>query len=208
MLIPKANIKIPNLYPTETIEINDEKIVINEYKPADKPYVIAIQRVQKQIRPIMKKIGELESEINEISQSNEGAPLTDKQLKEQGLLERIYEINDEVEDLQLDVEGINDQLVFGDSETDEPNGPAYILAQRGLKRFYYSDKTTSELDELDDIPVGSGYITLIANTMINLAKPPSGLERSLMLRQKELEEADKGKSGRSKGKRTSRRKKN
>jgi hypothetical protein len=203
----KAPIKIPKLYPTQKIEIEGNTIEIRGYKPIDKPYVISIQHIQKQIRPIMKKVGELQSEIEEISRDEKGNQLSDKELKDLGVFDRIYEISDEIQDSTLEVEEITSKLVDGDSDTDKMDGPAYHLAQRGVKRFYYPNLSSGELDEMDDIDIGRYYASLIANTMISLANPPSSIERSIQARKRELEEADKGKQGKLKGKPTSPQKK-
>jgi len=191
----KAPIKIPSLYPQETIELGGNKITLREYKPMDKPLVFAIEEIQKKTRPIIQKVGEFQAEIMEISQDNDGNALSDSELKEKGLLDRIYEITDKVQDMELELRRIADELIDGDNGTDELNGPAYLLAQRGLKRFYYPDTPTSKLDEIDDIELGRSYVTPITNIMIKLANPPRGIEKSIMQKQKELEEAGKGKPG-------------
>lgn len=188
----RAPIKIPKLYPEETITIGKEKIVIREYKPMDKPFVIAIQALQKELQPVMKKIGELQVKINKLILDEDGNQISDKELEEKGIIDEVYKITDEVNNLKEDIDKVADQLIEGDSEEDEFAGPAYFLAQRGLKRFYYPDTTSTELDELPNIEIGKRYVTIISNTMIELANPPSGLEQSIRFEERKKAD-DKGK---------------
>ena len=202
----KSPIKIPKLYPTETVEIEGNKIELKGYKAADRPYVILIEKIQGDIHSILRKITELQSEITPLMHDEEGNLRSDEDLKKDGTLDRVYEITDKANALQPEVNEVTDRLIFGDSESDEMEGPSYLLAQRGLKRFFYPGQTTSEIDELPDIEIARQHVMLVANTMISLSNPPKGLQKSIEDRMREDEKAaGKGKSP--KGKRTSRSKK-
>jgi hypothetical protein len=205
-------IKIPKLYPTETIEIEGNKIELQGYKAYDHPLVLTIEAIQRgEIRPILKKVTEMQRELTEMGTDEEGNTISNKELKENGNYQKAMDISDEIIILMDKVREIEDRLIQGDIEEgscDEMKGPAAILTQRGLKRFYYPNTPYLELDEIDDIEIGRKYIIPITNTIIAISKPPIGLERSIKAREEEEGEdraTDKGKS--SKGKNTSRSKK-
>lgn len=213
----KSPIKIPKLYPTETVEIEGNKIELRGYKAGDRPYVILIEQIQLDMNPILKEIGEFQVEIMALIQDDTGKQFTDEELKEAGTLDRVLEITDQVNALKLKVDEVSDRLIFGDSESDEMEGPGYLLAQRGLKRFFYKDcpefkeakredRLIEYIDSLPDIEIARQHVMLVANTMISLSNPPKGLQKSIEDRMREDEKAaGKGKSP--KGKRISRSKK-
>lgn len=179
----KSPIKIPKLYRTETIEIEGNKIEISGYKPADKEYEIAI-------RHIRKEVADLQKETNEITLKEDGSLKDDSEVSEEEL-NRVQEIYQKIIEIQ-------DAMIYGDPDRenkDRMEGPIGKLAQRGLKRFYYPNKTSSELDEINDIDIGEEYITMISSIMIALSKPPSGLEQSIQARKEEDKKngSDKGK---------------
>lgn len=164
----KASIKKPNLYPTETIEIGDEKIVLSGYKPFDRPLEI-------QIRHLRLKAIELQIKINKIVRDEDNNTKPDKDLTEEEA-KSLIEVYNELDELG-----------------DDMDDACMLLAQRGLKRFYYPDKTSSELDEIDDIKIPMGYASMIADKMIKLSNPPSEVEKSLEFLKKQEKADDKGK---------------
>ncbi|BDZ68601.1 hypothetical protein [Methanobacterium ferruginis] len=191
----KTPIKIPNLYPEEEIIIVGNSVKIKGYKPADKPYEIQIRHLRTQALEVQKKVNEIiRKEDNTIKPD---AELTDDEMKR---LKKLHE----------EILNIGDFIIYGDPERenqDQMEGPAWKLAQRGIKRYYYPDKTSSELDEIEDIELAEGHVKQIANIMIRLSSPPSGLERSIQARKKEQEKNGAGKGKQSKGKNTSQHKK-
>lgn len=204
----KPQIKIPKLYPTETIEIEGNKIELRGYKPSDRPLAILIETIQQDMNPIIREVGKLQTELTSLTIDEDGKELNDEELRESGKLDRVYELTDEANTLTLKINEISDRLIYGDLEnpSDEMEGPGYLLAQRGLKRFYFPGVISSELDEIEDIEIARQHVMLIANTMISLSNPPSGVQKSIEHRQRENEKAA-GKGKQSKGKRTSRSKK-
>jgi len=202
----KPGMKIPKLYPTETIEIEGNKIELRGYKAADRPYVIFIEKIQMDMNPLLKEVGKFQSEILSLIEDDEGHQFTDEELEANGTLEKVLQITEEVNKVKLKIDEVGDRLIFGDSETDEMEGPGYLLAQRGLKRFFYPGQTSSELDTIEDIEIARQHVMLVANTMISLSNPPKGLQKSIEFKQREDGKAA-GKGKRSKGKRTSQSKK-
>ncbi|MDY9922794.1 hypothetical protein [Methanobacterium sp.] len=187
----KAPIKIPNLIPVEKLEIANNQVTISGFKASDKVYEIAIQHIRK--RGL-----ELQAKVNKIIFTEEDID-GKKELRRRNDIDISEEERNEILKLMNDVDDLDYQLVYGDKEDqideDRMNGPMALLAQRGLKRYYYPGKTSSELDEIDDIEITEGDVKAIANTMINLTKPPSGLEKSIQAREREntKKDADKGK---------------
>lgn len=205
----KAPIKIPKLYPTETIEIEGNKIELRGYKAADRPYVILVETIRKDLTPLLKELGDIERELESLRADDTGKKYSDEELEEMGALDKVFELTNTIVDLQLKMDEIGSKLIYGEpnpEDEDEMNGPGYILAQRGLKRFYYPNTPTSELDEIEDIEIARQHIMLIANTMISLSNPPRGLQKSIENKIREDKKAaGKGKSQR--GKKASRQKK-
>lgn len=177
----KAPNKIPKLYPTETIEIEGNKIELRGLKPSDKEYEIIIRKLRNEA------IG-LQIQTNRIIRDEENNTKPDKDLSEEDS-SKLVEIYNELDD-------IGDQM-------DEV---CMFLAQRGLKRFYYPGKTTSELDEIEDIEIIPGHAKTIADKMIKLSNPPEGLKKSIEAAEKEKADG-KGKSEKSVGRKTSQSKK-
>lgn len=204
----KSPIKIPKLYPTETVEIEGNKIELRGYKAADRPYVILIETIQKEMPRILTEMGKLQSEYESIALKNDGKKFTDEELEKDGTLEPVLELASKLSDLKLKMDEVGDRLIYGENESDEDEmeGPGYLLAQRGLKRFFYPGQTTSEIDKLPDIEIARQHVMLVANTMISLSNPPKGLQKSIEDKMREDEKAaGKGKSPKGKG--TSRSKK-
>jgi hypothetical protein len=195
----KPRIKIPKLVPKEIIEIEGNKIELNGYKPYDYPLVLSIEAIHKEnLRPLLKKVGEMEREIQDIAVDKEGNTIPDEELKKNGKYDRIIDISDEILISMDKLKEIEDVLIYGNDEDvsmDEMKGPASILTQRGLKRFYYSqDMEPQELDAIPDIEIGRKYIIPITNTIIELSKPPLGLEYSIKAKEESNRATDKGKS--------------
>lgn len=186
----KAPIKIPDLVPAETLEIGGQKVTISGFKASDKVYEIAIKHIKNQGLEIQARLNKVLLIEEEIEGEKTLRRKNDNELTEEEK-DLILGFMDEVEDLDY-------KLVYGDNEDlvneDRMSGPMALLAQRGLKRFYYPNTTSSKLDEIEDIKITEGDTKLIANTMINLAKPPSGLEKSILDKKRQEEKAaDKGK---------------
>lgn len=177
----KAPIKIPKLYPTETIEIEGNKIVINGMKAADKPFEIAVRHLRNQAIKI-------QAQLNRIVKDDKDNLIPDRDLSDESL-DEVIKLRERLEDIMDDFIYIKD-----DNGDYELGGPLYLMAQRGIKRFYYPDKNFDELDSLKDIPLVEGDIKLIANTMMGLSEPPRGLERSIdFAARKAKKDGDKGK---------------
>lgn len=187
----KAPIKIPNLYPEKTLEINGKKVIISAFKPSDKVYDIAIEHVREEGLKIQAKLNKIIYKEEEV----EG----EKVVKIKKDWEYSEDERNEISKLKEEINELDYQLVYGDKDDphvdERMSGPMALLAQRGLKRFYHPNKSSEKLDAIDDIPITEGDVKLIANTMIGLTKPPSGLEKSIQAREREnaKKDADKGK---------------
>jgi len=172
----RARIKIPQLCPTEKIKIEGNKIELRGYKAADKEFEIAVKHLRNEAMIVQGK-------LNRIIRTEEGEIKPDKDFTEEEFQDLI-KLYDEIDE-------IANQMLY--DENGEMKGPLALLAQRGLKRFYYPGKTSSELDEIEDIEITEGDAKLIGNTMISLANPPRGLKKSIQAVEKEQDD-DKGKS--------------
>jgi hypothetical protein len=205
----KAPIKIPKLYPTETISIEGNNIELRGYKAAERPYVILIETIQKEMPPLLTHIGGIEKEIQSLTQDEEGNRYSDEELESMGALDKVLNLTNKITDIKLRIDEVSDKLIYGETNPENPDemsGPGYLLAQRGLKRFYYPNMSTTELDEIEDIEIARQHVMLIANTMISLSNPPKGLQKSIEDKvREEKKAAGKGKSTR--GKKASRGKK-
>lgn len=171
------SLTIPELYPTETIEIAGHEIKLKGYKVEDKEFEI-------QIRHLRNEAIQIQIATNKIIRDKEDKIKPDQDLTEEEL-EKLGQLHNKLDDI-----------------ADQMDEVCMLLAQRGLKRFYYDeDKTAEELDEIKNISLPPGYAKMIADKMIILSNPPVGVEKSIKAAKKQKAD-DKGKSGKSAGKRT------
>lgn len=152
---------IPELYPTETIKIADHEIKLKGYKVEDKEFEI-------QIRHLRNQAIQIQIATNKIIRDDENQIRPDKDLTDKDL-EKLAELHNKIDDI-----------------ADHMDEACMLLAQRGLKRYYYDEElTATELDKLEDIKLPPGYAKMIADKMIILSNPPLGVEKSIQAAEKE-----------------------
>lgn len=163
------------------IEGNSQKIEIRGYRPIDLPYVLKIQQLQDELPQLLSKATIFKGLIDSLMKNvGENQEVTEENIEEK-LVEKLSKMDDSSyseEDLK--------QLKLASDEVRKVENElmkySALLAQRGLKRFYYQDeqdykdaaeknKLADYLDKLPDVEVDMDHLKNIAILMMRLGAP-------------------------------------
>lgn len=138
-----TEIEIPKLYRTETLDINGNKVEIKGYRGNDYAHVRTLEKIGT-------RVSELSIKLNRLT-TNKTEDTTDSDWSKDELKE-LNKLQNEMIDIKADMQKI-----------------VYILAQRGIKRFYYPGLNTGEIDKKPDIEVDEVDITRIHQVMAKIS---------------------------------------
>lgn len=189
-------VDIPNLYPEQELIINGNPVLIGSYSGYDTTYTVPLQQCKTQLPELIRKVSIFKNIQNKINaQKKDNAELQD---------EDVMTYLQEMDDDDFSDEEIH-ELMEATDKVHELNAQieeySELLAQRGLKRFYYKDEPEyiqadidnnlkNYLDSLPTIKASMDDFKRIANTMIELGGPSEKLLRA---------GADKGKPKKKRG---------
>ncbi len=145
-----TEIKIPKLYKTQIVNIEGTDVEIRGYRFIDNEIIVLIRQLTHDLAKLKRKTDKLVTD-----ETKKDAEYTDEEY------DKIQESWKELERLRTDLEGLQ-----------------YKLAQRGLKRAFYTDPkknyTSEELDELPDIEIDIEDAQEIAGIMMDIKAPKTG----------------------------------
>ena len=139
------------LYRTKPVTLgNGETVQIKGHRGNDFSLLRKISKVEAKSMKLTIKLAKLTTTKNNdgVTVNKPDADLTEKDIN------ALMDMREKIDDLQ-----------------DETRPVIMQLAQRGLKRFYYPDKKTSELDELPNIELNWGEALEIHQAMNILDRP-------------------------------------
>ncbi|HEY0196893.1 MAG TPA: hypothetical protein VGC02_04900 [Methanobacterium sp.] len=142
--------EIPQLYRTKEIQLGKETVSIKGHRGGDYPLLKQLSKIEGEALKLTVQLNRVTSvkddDGNLVNKSD--LDLNDEEL------DKLIEIKEEIDDLQNETKPIIRKL-----------------AQRGVKRFYYPDKKTEEIDKIDDIELNDGDVLVIHQAMETMDKP-------------------------------------
>ncbi len=144
-----SEVKIPKLFRTETINLNGNEIEVKGFRGNDYALTRSLDKIGNRVVTLRIKVNRL------LKGKEKDEDYSDKDIKE------IEKLKDKIEDIK---EG-------------EVRPIINKLGQRGIKRAYYPDLNTDELDKISDVELDNNMLELVYNKMSEASLPAKPVEK-------------------------------
>lgn len=151
-------VKIPRLFKTKTIKINDEEIELKGYRVIDNELVVPILHKRNEVTKYAIALNGLTKK-------------SDEELSEEDL-EKAIEMKDQLDSITAEVRVLsNDLAQRGLKRFYYKDEPEYKEAEK-------DNNLTEYIDSLPDIEIDPDSATLIVNEMIALGSPTEAIKEA------------------------------
>ena len=158
-------VTIPKLFREQTIELNGNEIKLRGFRGSDYVHVDMMDEIRnKHIR--------IEGMINRLVTATDenGQVIYDEFIDSTGIKQRVPKIMADTDLTDSEIEELHKLTDETLKLTKDFRDIRSKVAQRGIKRFYYQELNTDELDKVEDIELDEIDESTIYNTMNSVSR--------------------------------------